>query len=62
MACGVLYVSRSQRKCQLSKINNYGFLAIFLNYDNALTTSKWEQDIDATAAVAAEGINEINIE
>lgn len=40
MVCEVLYVSRSQRKRQVSKNNNYGFLAIFLNYDNALTTAK----------------------
>lgn len=61
MVCEVLYVSRSQRKCQVSKNNNYGFLAIFLNYDNALTTAKWEQDINDinVTAEAAGGINEI---
>lgn len=61
MVCEVLYVSRSQRKRQVSKNNNYGFLAIFLNYDNALTTAKWEQDINDinVTAEAAGGINEI---
>lgn len=61
MVCEVLYVSRSQLKRQVSKNNNYGFLAIFLNYDNALTTAKWEQDINDinVTAEAAGGINEI---
>lgn len=61
MVCEVLYVSRSQRKRQVSKNNNYGFLAIFLNYDNAVTTAKWEQDINDinVTAEAAGGINEI---
>lgn len=58
MVCEIPYISRNHRKCQVYK-NNCDFLGLFQNYDKALTTAKWVQDINATAA--AEGMNEIII-